>query len=190
MDLQLDVIVLTECWTNAESSPPLLAHYNMFYSRNSLNQNDGIVAYVRSEWNSTCHEPVMAEGNCLVLTVNNNYSIICSYRPPSFTNPYPYLQSLDLILQQINTKDIVFTGDINLDTINDNISNHTNEYLNLMAMHGLLPGINKPTRNNACLDHFMIKSAKPCHTATLPELTDHKPIILFIDEPSQTKNTT
>ncbi|CAG4987522.1 unnamed protein product [Colias eurytheme] len=66
MDLQLDVIVLTECWTNAESSPPLLAHYNMFYSRNSLNQNDGIVAYVRSEWNSTCHEPVMAEANIIV----------------------------------------------------------------------------------------------------------------------------
>ncbi|CAG4967195.1 unnamed protein product [Colias eurytheme] len=182
MDMQLDVIVLTECWTNADSTPPTIDQYDMFYSQHSLNQNDGIVAYVRRGLNTMCHEPHMVEGNCLVLTINGTCSIVCSYRPPSFSNASPYLHSLDTILQNIKSKEIILTGDMNLDTINELKSNHTNDYLNIIAMHGLIEGINLPTRKNACLDHFMIKSSKPFQTVVLPELTDHKPIVLFIEE--------
>ncbi|KOB78801.1 putative tick transposon [Operophtera brumata] len=59
-------------------------------------------------------------------------------------------------------------------------SDKANEYLNLMASHGLRTGINVPTRLNGCLDHFMIKTESIPHTLVFEKFTDHCPILLHI----------
>ena len=56
------------------------------------------------------------------------------------------------------------------------------DYLNLCALHGLLPGHLFPTRNNSCLDHILLKTDKAANSFVLDSLfTDHNPIIVCCD---------
>ena len=182
LGLRLDVIVLSECWTNLNNPPPNMNDYNKYWTHTSLNQNDGVVVYVRSDIVACVNEPRISEGNCLIVTIKPDYTIICSYRPPSFKNPMPYLVSLEDILCKYQTKNVIFTGDINIDILPDNLSSVTQEYLNLMALHGLRPGVNKPTRIKTCIDHFMVKCAYRWKTAVFEQpITDHCPILLYIN---------
>lgn len=182
-DIKIDVIVLTECWTSKYDPPPIY-NYNMIFTKNSLNQNDGVVAYVRKHYNVKANEPVMADGNCLVLEIDDLYSVVCSYRPPSYTNPTNYFYSLDNILHNLKLKNnVIFTGDININILESvTPSSHLSEYMNLMASHTLTQCVDLPTRVNTCLDHFMIKTNNPWKTLVFNELTDHSPVLLFLNK--------
>lgn len=90
-DVEMDVIVLTECWINKHSIIPCIKNYNFVSSTQTLNQNDGVIVYVRKNLPFVSYEPSIAEGNCIVVTLCKEYTIICSYRPPCFVNPSKYL---------------------------------------------------------------------------------------------------
>lgn len=189
LNTSVDVLVLTECWTSCHNPPPSLNNYDMFWTRNKINQNDGVVTYVRQELGAAAYEPPVSDGNCLVVTMSPDYAIVCSYRPPSFQNASRYLSSVDTVLSNISTKHIIFTGDINLNILPGNLSDFAQDYLDIMAMHGLRQGINLPTRAVTCLDHFMVKIN--CAWKTLvfeQQLTDHSPILLYVDNARVTKS--
>ncbi|CAH0717314.1 unnamed protein product, partial [Brenthis ino] len=161
----------------------------MFWTKKSLNQNDGVVAYVRKELSISSCEPEFTEGNCLTVTISTKYTLVCSYRPPSFRKTNAYLNSLEQVIRNIKTQNIILTGDINIDTLNDNSSGPTQDYLNLLAMYGLRQGINLPTRNNTCLDHFMVKCSNAWKTVVFEQqITDHSPILLYISNARVNKN--
>lgn len=183
---KIDIIVLTECWTNNNYNPPVINNYNIFQTKINLNQNDGVVVYVCDGIHDiVTSEPECSEGNCIVLEIKEKYSIICTYRPPCFKNTLNYINSLDRILNKYSNKsNVIFTGDVNLDTLNQNNNGHTSIYLNLLATYGLRPGVTCPTRLTSCLDHFMIKSTSKVQTFVFDELTDHSPILLCIDYPT------
>ncbi|CAB3236846.1 unnamed protein product [Arctia plantaginis] len=145
-----------------------------YYSKKNLNQNDGLVVYVRKEINVKASEPDISEGNCLLLDIGG-YSVVCSYRPPCYSNPRKYIESLDNLFKKIKNKNIVFRGDININTLPCNVivNDSVNDYLCLMASHGLQQAITLPTRTNSCLDHFMIRTNAIWQTSVFPELTDH-----------------
>lgn len=190
LSIDCDIIVLTECWLRKDTRPPNLDNYSVYYTQKILNQNDGVVVYVRKNLSTICYEPDITDGNCLVLNIDNKYSIICSYRPPCYVNPRQYLLSLDAILSKISGNQIIFTGDININTLNTDIGNNfLDEYLCIMASHGLEQGITHPTRLGNCLDHFMIKTYNEWKTFVFPPLTDHCPILLEIKNSGICKTT-
>lgn len=78
-------------------------------------------------------------------------------------------------------KNIIVTGDININILPGENSSHACNYLNLMASHGLIQAVDKPTRYKTCLDHFMVKSNRPFQTIVFNKLTDHSPILLSLD---------
>lgn len=45
---EADVIVLTECRLSQNKSIPQLANYSNYYTTRQLNQNDGVVVYVKN----------------------------------------------------------------------------------------------------------------------------------------------
>lgn len=189
IDLSIDVFVLTECWTSSLNPPPNLDYYSTFWTKNCLNQNDGVVAYVRHGLEVSSYEPEFSDGNCLVLNIAPDYIIVCSYRPPSFRNVSNYLASVDNILAGISAKNVVFTGDINIDLMPCDLSASSQEYLNLMAMHGLRQGVNLPTRINTCIDHFMVKTQGSWKTIVFEQpLTDHSPIMLYMSNAKPSRN--
>lgn len=181
-DFCLDIIVLTECWINANSIIPSIDNYYYCSSKKSLNKNDGIIIYIRNGLQSCTMEPEFKDGNCLVTKIGNEFTIISSYRPPCFSNPAPYLESLDIILRSCSTPNLILTGDINLDTLSENKSTYVLEYLNMLATHSMKLGIQYPTRMNSCIDHFMVKSKLYVHTMVFDELTDHSPILLIMQK--------
>jgi hypothetical protein len=114
--------------------------------------------------------------------------ILGIYRSPSNSNADYFISSLSSHLDTIKSnKNIVITGDININ-IADKIREQTIEqanrsnYLDMMAMHGLLPGHILPTRESACLDHFMLKLNNKFTKATTlildTTITDHAMIVL------------
>lgn len=190
MNTKIDILVLTECWTNIDNPPPSLEGYKSYHTKRYINQNDGVVAYVLNSLNCTASEPIFSEGNFLILKLNDDYHIICSYRPPCYKNPTPYLKSLDSILSATKSRHIILTGDINLNTLASDSCANISSYLCLMAEHSLHQGIDKRTRMDSCLDHFMIKSDSEWKTFILdPLVTDHCPIVLQMHSAPKRKSS-
>lgn len=57
IDTLFDIILLTECWIHESSLIPQLTGYNYFKTNKIINQNSGVVAYVRDVWNPVVSEP-------------------------------------------------------------------------------------------------------------------------------------
>lgn len=192
LDLPIDVIVLSECRIDPDTTIPTIDGYNYFATHITFNQNDGVVVYTKNNLEVTCSEVTICEGNCLLISIPDDISIICTYRPSCFKNPKNYINSLNDLLGTITTNNIILTGDININILPKlpgHLSSAANDYLNVMAFHGLKQGIDKPTRVKACLDHFMVKTVLPCQTLVFDDFTDHSPILLKIDKSLERKKS-
>lgn len=177
-----DVIVLTECWLSCQPSIPQIHNYNSIASTRNFNQNDGLVVFTKSNFSYNVYEPSFLEANCLVITIKTSIAIISLYRPPSFKNLDNFLMSLDKVLLSLEKfQNVIVIGDINIDIKADSIDRHANNYLNLTASHGLLPGHTLPTRNSNCLDHVMLKTKLTSTTLVIQNsLTDHDTVLVSL----------
>lgn len=50
LPFETDVIVLTECRLDHSKPLPQLTNYDLYFTTNQLNQNDGVVAYVKKNF--------------------------------------------------------------------------------------------------------------------------------------------
>ncbi|KAL4704464.1 hypothetical protein ACJJTC_019563 [Scirpophaga incertulas] len=76
--------------------------------------------------------------------------------------------------------------DIYIDIAASSLGQDTEEYLNTMAYHGLLPSHNLTTRNLSCLDHVVLKSPQPAVTLVIQSsVTDHNAVLVAIDSKSK-----
>ena len=66
LNVDLDVIVLTECWITDSSFIPQLDGYSTFNTKCHAKQNDGVVLYIKANLSFTVEEPSFQEGNCLI----------------------------------------------------------------------------------------------------------------------------
>lgn len=176
MDIQCDVIILTECWLSKIANIPALDGYISYKSQFS-NQNDGVILYVKSTISHTIAEPTLQDANCLILRVDSTIAVIAAYRSPSSRNIDSFIDSLDLVLASlVQYKTVILTGDLNINILSNDVT--TDSYLNILASHGLLAAHTIPTRDKACLDHVMVRSNKGSTTVILDSpITDHFPTI-------------
>lgn len=182
INLDCNVIVLTECWLKSNYAIPSIDGYPCFYTTHFLNQNDGVVLYVKNLETFSVVEPDFSDASCLVLKIGAEQAIICIYRSPSIADISNFLQSLNTLLTDLSSfKNIVIIGDINLDISCASSSNHISDYLNLVAFHGLLPAHTYPTRELACLDHVMLKTNSLALTVVIDSyVTDHNSVLLCL----------
>lgn len=183
IDFNFDILILSECWLTEHYNPSHLQDYNSFYTLKYLNQNDGLVVYIKNNIKKVkVHEPNFCNANCLIILLGKELCVIAVYRPPSFANITNFLNSLEeLLLKYRAYPNIVVVGDININ-IYDNPDDRrlADEYLTLLASHGILPGHQFVTRDlsNTCLDHIMLKTKNRATTLVLPAIiTDHSPVI-------------
>ncbi|CAG4958153.1 unnamed protein product [Colias eurytheme] len=160
LKLLYDVIILNECWLSEHSQIPLLQNYTAYKTTKIINQNGGVVMYVRDGLCVTVSEPPIDEANCLQLIVDKKVCILGIYRSPSFRNPSMFLTSLDRHLTSLNNQYIVLAGDININILESSDSPWWQEYLCLVSEFDLAPAITLPTRQGSCLDHIFVKSNK------------------------------
>lgn len=179
INIGFDVLVLSECWLSKCHHLPTLPGYTS-YKTSFTNQNDGVVAFVRASLPCTIAKPFFNDANCLVLKFNSELAILAVYRSPSTRNVSKFLESLDTTLKSLsNFKTIALIGDININIIPKYNDQHADPYLNLAAVHGMLPAHAFPTRETSCLDHVLLKSNTSSVTLVIDSsITDHAPIVL------------
>lgn len=158
---------------------PTLPGFNSFRSGFS-NQNDGVVAYVRDFLECEVSEPELSDSNCLLIKLSSTLAVVGLYRSPSFHDINSFLNSLNILLGSLNNfNTLVVIGDLNINISKSPLDSHAEEYLNLCAIHGLLPAHLFPTRNENCLDHVIMRSNKNSATYVMDTpFTDHCPILV------------
>ncbi|XP_059055133.1 uncharacterized protein LOC131849153 [Achroia grisella] len=177
--INIDIIILTECWLRKTPFIPILPGFESFTS-NYKKQNDGVVAYIRNGLECTVDVSEFHDANCIIVKFTNDVAIVAVYRSPSYTNLKPFYESLNSALNTITSyKTSVIIGDININISSTNNDPNSDEYLNMIATHGMLPAYTLPTRENSCLDHVILRSSNYVSTFVLDSLiTDHAPILL------------
>jgi hypothetical protein len=175
----IHILVLSECWCDETSIPPTLDGYTLYHSKKSYNQNDGVIMYIKDDIAATVQEIDLIESNCLIAKMDH-LTIFGIYRPFEFKDPSNFLDSLDKVLSTTRTRNIILTGDININTL-DSKNSHVEVYLEIIGLHGLINTIDIPTHGLTCLDHFMCKLSWPSKSYVLScDITDHYPLLLSI----------
>lgn len=192
LTFETDVIVLTECKINTDKLIPQLPNYQVYNTKCQLNQNDGVVVYIKNSIQHKVKELQLCQASCLQLDILNNL-VFCVYRSPSNTSADGFIDSLNSHLHDLGStrKGIIITGDININ-IRPKLSEPSQErrnrinYSNMLSMHAILAGHIIPTREINCLDHFMLKINKLKFKSTIAVLqtstTDHLTIFLTISK--------
>lgn len=191
--INIDVIVLTECWLSKINNPPVLNGYMSHSTKLTSNQNEGVIIYSKLSLNATIWEPCLTNSNSLVCQIDSKFAFVAVYRSPSYNTAAQienFLSSLNNILEDLSSyPNIALIGDLNIDIKPGNSNPHSLEYLILNASHGLLPTHLLPTRLENCLDHILLKSKLSSTTLVLESyITDHKPIILMLTTAKQNQN--
>lgn len=178
LTFQLDVLILSECWLSKSSHIPSIPGFDN-YESNYNNQNEGIVVFVRIGIKYNIIRPDVIDANCLTITFSNELAIVALYRSPSYKNLNPFFDSLNNVLTSLKSfKSLAVIGDLNINIISGNSNPIVDEYLNLVALHGLLPSHCHPTREGNCLDHVMVRTTLNAKTLILDSfITDHAPIL-------------
>lgn len=185
LDINCDIIVLTECWLSKHNNLPDIPGYKIHTTTVNYNQNDGVVVYVNNKLEATVsvEEPNMLECNRLLIKIGSDYAILALYRPPCFRDLNIFSDSLENTLQNLKTfKNIILIGDININICPESRDAEALNYLNLCSFHGLLPAHTLPThQSGSCLDHIMLKSEFPAQAlVTNSTVTDHRAALLTL----------
>jgi hypothetical protein len=182
-----DVIALNECWIHQNKPLPQMLNYTCYSTTNHSNHCDGVVVYLKNTFKGDVKEINVEHVSCLQITASD-LIVLCFYRSPANHNAEIFINSLNTHLDTLKTrKNIIITGDININLIqkwNETYQERTNRllYLNMLAMHGLLPGHTLPTRDSNCIDHFILKLDRCKNSAFISVIdstvTDHQMIFL------------
>lgn len=183
LNVLFDFIVLTECWLPRINNLPSLNGYRRFATNQHINQSSGVVVYVSDRIDVQVYEPTIVDTNSLVVKVNNDFAMLATYRTPSESNIDNFLNSLNVVLSDLkNVKQVVFTGDINIDIKPNNKDSRYPDYMNLLSMHGFLPSHTFPTRKGNCIDHSFLNIGNKATTVVInSSVTDHSAVVIAIN---------
>lgn len=111
---------------------------------------------------------------CGIDIVNYNIIIVCIYRIPG-TNTRLFFERFIILLDKLKSKTkkhVILTGDWNIDTLKDTVQ--ARELKDLLESYNFDFHIHVPTRQGACLDHF-VSNIEKAQGYTIPvSLSDHE----------------
>lgn len=195
--LNIDIIILTECWLTDRSIVGQLDGYTSYRTFKFINKSGGVVAYVKTDLQVTVYEPSISETNCLIVEIANYARILGIYRSPSYKDPRVFMDSVRLFLQSHDhLPRLILVGDINIDILVNDITKTEDlkkkaDYLCFTAELGLIPAITKQTRVDACLDHIFISPNMAAISAVgKSSITDHYFALIGINRAPQKNHNT
>lgn len=200
----LDVIVLSECWQIEYIDNFYIPNYRTYYNNSKINQNDGVLIYVKNTITSTMTNTNLPLSNITLSSLylkihNTNITVTACYRSPS-TDPNLFIDELETHFTNNKCKQIdIFLGDLNIDIL-DKTHLTTTNYFGVLSSLGFKSYINSYTRVTAttttCLDHIFIrKSVESClmkyeSFVINSDITDHFPTYLNISYITKNINST
>ncbi|XP_026322030.1 uncharacterized protein LOC113233065 [Hyposmocoma kahamanoa] len=183
LDLNPDIIILTECWLSKVVNIPDLIGFNSHRST-TQNQNDGVIIFVKTQITCDVLVSSLCDASGLTFTYKNTIAFVAVYRSPANKNIDNFLISLNNLITSLAAYEtIAVIGDININILCDTNDPKSESYLNLLASHGLLPAHSFITHDKSCLDHIMLRSNRKAVTLVFDSgFTDHAPILTCIDQ--------
>lgn len=199
INYDIDLIILTETWKIEDTSLYNLIGYNLVYNKGDINQNDGVVVFVKDGLNYNYEIINIAELKVIEIYLKfngKNMQVTALYRPPS-NSVISFNESLQDYLENCS-RDIdihIFVGDVNINILDNNDFVHN--YLNIMGEYGLMSVINTATRvegeSRSCIDHLFIRDNKQSfHYVPVvfeSNITDHFSILMQLIEPERKQST-
>lgn len=162
LEIDFDVIAVTESWINNNCSNFLLDGYNTYYSEGNINKNDGVIAFVKSEFSQETRIVQIGKIQCLRVHIRKaeEFCITVIYSSPSVSLD-SFIEDFRSYLQSHCThQNEIIVGDININIMSEN--DLTTTYINSLYENGFISCINTYTRSqqniNTCIDHIFLKS--------------------------------
>lgn len=195
-DLKPDIIALSEHKMTKEELELLkISNYTTasYFSRN-LGRGGGVIILAHPNITAKCVDtpniqPLLIEKEfecCLAEITTNRLSFLlgCIYRSPNTSNLNTFFEHLEALLDILckKFKNIVLTGDFNVDVLVKNDSYH--RFVNILSIYGMKYMVNFPTRvtehSKTAIDNF-ITNIDPNSlnvTGVVTQISDHDGILM------------
>lgn len=196
---KFSVIILTETWQLSNPDLFYMDNYVNVYNNGAINQNDGIMVYIRKNiLNSKISHLKIAGMDCIRISFSihgREISVLSMYKIHAIDNKF-FISELQTYLKNTANSDTeILIGDFNINILQN--SEDSEYYLNVLYEAGFRSLINKYTRieNNtkSCIDHIFYKSKCIRDADVSPyifntKISDHYPTILKIETNILKKN--
>ena len=206
-NITVSAFCLQETWLSDESDTSLLQleDYNLISKGKACSAHGGVAIYLHKSLNYEIlqiNESQNWDGLAISVSVNSSSSnmntsskqvvIANIYRPPR-SNVNSIKMFSDEIVQLFsrlqNFKNVVITGDFNIDLVKFKANNTINDHLNDIISNGYIPKITNPTRltciTGTLIDNFLVKLADSFSKTTsgilLQSISDHLPYFITLD---------
>ena len=201
LDYKFNYIALTESWLKPHNANLYdIEGFNHEYITREEKIGGGISLYIKDGINYKTRTDLGHSTNDLEMIwaeINNSHTKnqknlilgVVYRRPGSDIEMFNTILAEKLDTINLEGKEVIYTGDFNIDLFKTNSHNLTNEFLEMNFTHAMSPIISKPTRvtsNTATLiDNFFIKSigVDPIIGILPIEISDHYPICYITFEP-------
>ena len=188
-----DLLCFCETWlTNFTKDLAGFNGYKAYHSfRDSCSPGGGVSIFAKSNLKTNINNNFSIslpffESVAIEITKNNRKFFICEiYRPPR-SNPIEFLGKLEALFNNFNTShydEIFICGDFNLNLLDSESNNPTNQFVNQMASNSLLPVISRPTRiteqTASLIDNIFINHPNNFTSGiVISTISDHLPIFI------------
>ena len=206
LTIKLTVIVCPETWNLSYYQYFQIPGHNIYYNESRINQNDGVVMYLKNNLIVDTETVVIGKLSILCAEIrlekNMFFRISAMYRCHDITKTeFNYNLSKFLKINAIkNVENHNKEGDFNIDILYNNISKHKHstiktvntthqEFLNNLLENEYSPcfsGITRPNSTNkgSCIDNIFIKfnAIQPVSYKLTNPITEHYPLFLTLDK--------
>ena len=199
-DFTFDVLSFTETWLDEslENLVKFQDYVGLFKHKPVTKEGGGIAMFIRQTINFKTRDDIFfrdtdgSQYDSLFIEVINkhekNVIIGVIYRSPSHPTVKDFTKSLSEVLDQIQreNKNIILTGDFNIDLLQCNSDRNTTAFLDMITSFYLSPKITLPTRvtkhTATLIDHIHSNiQAEHSLSGTLKtSITDHYSNFIFI----------
>jgi hypothetical protein len=201
---KLSALCLQETWlsTGSDTSLIQLEGYNLIHNGKSCSAHGGVAIYLHESYQyeilDFCNNSDVFDKLFIKISVRNgesrNKHLILGtiYRPPrqNRENIQDFLNELGVLVNDLrNFKDVVITGDFNLDLLKFKENTNVNDFFEFMVSNSYLPKITLPTRltnrRGTLIDNFFVKISENFSNTTsgilLDHVSDHQPYFITLD---------
>jgi hypothetical protein len=200
---QISILCLQETWLTAgyDLLPFHIEGYNLISTGKSCSAHGGVAIYLKEDFKykvikhntSEIWDGLFLEIS-FVTNLHETKKIIVGniYRPPrpSIENITMFTSEISEILYQFrNYKNVILSGDYNLDLMKFRSNSHINDFLETLITNGYVPKISMPTRlshqHGTLIDNFFVKISENYSSTTagvlINQISDHFPYFITLD---------
>ena len=203
---KIDIIILTETWLTDKHNIKdfeINGYHSPIVQNRESKSGGGVLIYLHERFNQFHIRKDLSFkdefNHCLTVEYTNNKKknlITACYRSPSDDNNIEtFLRNLEGVLQKCKFSSTI-AGDMNLNLINYQHHQKTNDYYNLLISNSYQPMITNPTRitdhTATLIDHIWtnnLESERNSSYILVTDISDHLPCIFIEHDSNRSTNS-